>query len=237
MKLKKAIKILLGIVVFFTLPSLLFLGYLYIKYDEPIPVGVQGEKADALATKMLDALDFESYTNTNYIEWTFRNKRHYKWEKDKNICTVYWKEYKVVLTLDDYTQSTTYVHNFRVTDDRHQELINDAVKYFKHDCFWLTAPYTILDKNTERYIVTHNNEDALLVTYKDNSPYTNDSFLWILDSQGKPKSVKIWSSLMPLKGIEATWSNWITTESGAILPSHHNLLFFSFNLGDVKATN
>ena len=129
------------------------------------------------------------------------------------------------------------MHNFRVTDERHQKLIDDAVKYFKHDCFWLIAPYTIFNTNVERRLSTFNNKDALLITYKNNPPYTNDSFLWILDNEGKPKSVKIWSSLMPLKGIEATWSDWITTESGAILPSHHNLLFFSFNLGDVKATN
>ena len=40
MKLKKTIKIVVGIVVFFTLPSLLFIGYIYFKYSEDVPVGI-----------------------------------------------------------------------------------------------------------------------------------------------------------------------------------------------------
>ena len=72
MKLKKTIKIVVGIVVFFTLPSLLFIGYIYFKYSEDVPVGIEGKAADALADKMLEALDYEAFNKTEYIEWTYQ---------------------------------------------------------------------------------------------------------------------------------------------------------------------
>lgn len=84
MKLKKPIKIIAGVIIFFTLPTLLFLGYVYFKYSEDVPIGIEGEAADALANNMLDALNYEAYKKTDYIEWTYQNKRRYEWDKTNN---------------------------------------------------------------------------------------------------------------------------------------------------------
>ena len=73
-KPKKIFKIITGIIIFLTLPSLLFFGFLYFKYNEDLPTGIQGEEADALAYKMLNALDYEAYKNTNYIELSFKSR-------------------------------------------------------------------------------------------------------------------------------------------------------------------
>ncbi|MBE9490411.1 MAG: hypothetical protein IMY67_08980 [Bacteroidetes bacterium] len=237
MKLKKTLKIIAGVIVFITLPSLLFFGYLYFKYDEDIPQGKQGVEAEILAVKMLDALDFTAYKKTNYLEWTFKNKHHYKWEKDKNICTVYWKDYKVILHLNNVAQSKVYVHSFIVKGETEKELLEKAIDYFNNDSFWLVAPYKIFDKGVERRLVTLNNgDDALLVTYTSGGSTPGDSFLWILDDNGKPTSFKMWTSLLPLQGVEASWSDWITTKSGAQLPSFHKILFLGLEMGDVKGT-
>ena len=102
MKPKKIAKIIIGVIVFFTLPSLLFFGYVYLKYDEDLPIGTKGEQAEQMATKMLSALDYEAYKNTNYIEWTFKNRHHYQWKKNEETCTVHWEDYKVDLNLNEY---------------------------------------------------------------------------------------------------------------------------------------
>jgi len=237
MKYKKILKIIAGLLVFITLPSLLFLGYLYFKYDEVLPQGKQGVEAEILAVKMLDALDFTAYKKTNYIEWTFRNKHHYKWEKDKNICAVYWKDYKVVLHLNNHKNSKAYVHNFTVKGDLEQELLQEAIDYFNNDSFWLVAPYKIYDPGTERRLITLENGDkGLLVTYTSGGSTPGDSYLWILDDNGKPISFKMWTSLLPLQGVEASWSDWITTKSGAQLPAFHKLLFLGLEMGEVRGT-
>lgn len=237
MRLKKTFKIIAGVIVFLTLPSLLFIGFLYFKYDEDIPYGIKGAKAETLAIKMLDALDFEAYKKTNYIEWTFKNKHHYKWEKDKNICTVYWKDYKVILHLNNIENSKTYVHNFNVKGETEKELLEKAISYFNNDSFWLVAPYKIFDIGTERSLVTlENGDEALLVTYTSGGSTPGDSYLWMFDDNGKPKSFKMWTSLLPFDGLEASWSNWITTESGAQLPTFHKLLFLGLEMRGVKGT-
>jgi hypothetical protein len=237
MALKKTLKIITGVVVLITLPSLLFLGYLYFKYDEELPFGKKGAEAETLAVNMLDALNYDAYKKTNYLEWTFKNKHHYKWQKDKNICTVYWKDYKVVLNLNDNENSKVYVHNFNIKNDLSKELLDKAISYFNNDSFWLVAPYKIYDIGTERRLVNlENGNKALLVTYTLGGTTPGDSYLWKFNNEGLPVSFKMWTSILPLKGIEASWSDWMTTKSGAQLPSFHKLLFFGIDMGDVKGT-
>ena len=88
-KAKKIFKIILGVIIFFTLPSLLFFGFVYFKYAEDLPQINPTEKADILAYKMLEALDYEAYKNTDYIEFTFKQRHKYQWNKLENTCNVF----------------------------------------------------------------------------------------------------------------------------------------------------
>ena len=236
-KSKKVFKIISGVVIFFTLPSLLFFGFLFFKYDEDLPNGVQGEQADALAYNMLEALDYDAFKNTNYLEWTFKKRHHYKWDKGNSTCEVYWKEFKVNLDLNDHTQSKAYVHSFKVESEMAKELITKALDYFNNDSFWLVAPYKIFDNGTERRLVKlENGNEALLVTYTSGGSTPGDSYLWLLDDSGKPKAFKMWTSILPIDGLEASWSDWTTTESGAQLPTFHKLLVLGLETNDIKGT-
>lgn len=78
MKIKKIVKIIFGVIIFFTLPTLLFFGFMYIKYNEELPKGIENEQANILAKKMLSALNYQAYESTNYLEWTFKNKHHFQ---------------------------------------------------------------------------------------------------------------------------------------------------------------
>jgi hypothetical protein len=237
MNLKKVLKWIAGTVVFLTLPTLLLYGGLYLKYNEEIPFGVQGAKADSLATKMMRSIDYEAFKKTKFIEWTFKKRHHFKWEKNENVCTVYWKEFKVDLDLDDYSKSKAFIHNFRVEGRQAQGLINKAISYFNNDSFWLVAPFKVFDVGTERRLVTlDSGEEALLVTYTSGGSTPGDSYLWLLDDSYRPKSFKMWTSILPIQGLEASWEDWITTESGAQLPTFHKFLFFGIEINDVKTT-
>lgn len=234
---KKILKIITGVIIFLTLPSLLFFGFLYFKYNQDLPYGIQGEQADALAYKMLDALDYEAYKTTNHIEWTFQKRRHYEWDKKNNICNVFWKENKVVLNLKNISKSKVYIHNFKNESDMAKELIDKAASYFYNDSFWLVAPYKVFDEGVERRLVkTKDNKEALLVTYTSGGVTPGDSYLWLLENNGKPKAFKMWTSILPIDGLEASWSDWMTTESGAQLPTFHKLLFLGFELNDIKGS-
>lgn len=233
--LKRVLKIVTGIIIFITLPSLLLFGFLYFKYNEVLPVGAKTEQADVLAKRMLDALNYDAYKTTDYIEFTFKKRHHYKWNKTKNTCEVYWKNYKVYLELNDNSKSEAFKNDLKIEGKDTQELIEKAISYFNNDTFWLVAPYKVFDQGTKRSLVTlENDEIALLVTYTTGGSTPGDSYLWHLDEKGKPKSFQMWTSILPIDGLEATWSHWTTTETGAMLPTFHKMLVLGLEIDVIK---
>ncbi|WP_179336120.1 hypothetical protein [Winogradskyella costae] len=234
-KLKKAFKIIGGVIVFFTLPTFLLFGFIYLKYNEELPTGQQGAKAEQLAVKMLESLDESAYVNTDYIEWTFKGSHTYKWYKTDNTCEVYWKDFTVILDLETPNNSKVFVLKQEYNGIEKQDYILKAENYFNNDSFWLVAPYKVLDEGTERRVViTEDNKEALLVTYKSGGTTPGDSYLWHFDDEGKPKSFQMWVDILPIKGLEATWENWTITESGAQLPTFHQFMILGIEITDVK---
>ena len=234
-KLKKGLKIIAGILIFFTLPTLLLFGFMYLKYNEDLPKGLEGEQADQLATMMLETLNEAAYLNTDYLEWTFKGAHHYKWYKSDGTCEVYWDNFTVILDLENNKNSTVFVAEHIYNGIEKQKYVNKAQNYFNNDSFWLIAPYKVFDQGVERRLVkTEDHKDALMVTYTSGGSTPGDSYLWHFDDQGLPKSYQMWVDILPINGLEATWENWIITESGAKLPTFHKLLFIGIEIGDVK---
>ena len=231
---KKILKIVAGTIIFLTLPTLLLFGFIYFKYNEDLPKGVEGPQAEQLATKMLNALDHEAYKNTNYIEWTFTKRHHFKWNKAKNTCEVYWKAYKVNLDLNDSSNSEAFKNDLKIEDSSSKKLIAKALDYFNNDSFWLVAPYKVFDPGTERRVVSlDNGSEALLATYNSGGSTPGDSYLWHLDDSGKPISFQMWVDILPINGLEASWTDWTTTESGAQLPSFHKFMIIGMEITDI----
>ncbi|TXD46440.1 hypothetical protein [Polaribacter sp. IC073] len=208
----------------------------YFINNEKLPEGTQGKEADALATKMLNAINYEAFENTEVLEWSFTNEHFYKWNKQENIVTVSWDENKVILHTNEPEKSTVFVADKKVED---KEILKMAKDYFNNDSFWLIAPYKIFDNGTERRLVKYNGKDALLITYTSGGSTPGDSYLWLLDENYFPTSFKMWTSVIPIGGVSATWSDWKTTKTGIQLPTKHTLSLFGLeiDLGDVSAEN
>ena len=235
LKTKRIFKIIGGIIIFFTLPTLLFYGFMYIKYNEDLPTGKLGTEADELATTMLSALNEEAYLNTDYIEWTFKGKHHYKWYKTDDTCEVSWDAMTVILDFSDAGNSKVFAGKHEYNGVEKQEYIDKARRFFNNDSFWLVAPFKVFDNGTERRLVTtEDGKKSLLVTYTEGGTTPGDSYLWHLDENGLPKSFQMWVDILPIDGLEASWDQWITTESGIKLPTSHKFLVFELDMGEVK---
>ena len=211
-------------------------GIYYFANNESLPEGKKGKDADALAIKMLNALDGDAFDNTEILKWSFRNEHFYTWNKQENIVHVSWYNNKVTLYTKQPEKSELYVDG-KISNN--PELITQAQNFFNNDSFWLVAPYKIFDSGTERSIVKHNDKDALLITYTSGGSTPGDSYLWILDDNYLPTSFKMWTSIIPLGGVSATWSDLKSTKSGIKLPTKHTLSLFGLgiDMGDVRGYN
>lgn len=209
-------------------------GVLYYLYNEPLPTGESGPEADALAYIMLDALNYKNYNNTNVLEWSFRGDHYYKWDRRKEIVSVSWDDITVHLDLITPSSSKATINNSSASYEKTKDLIEKAQSYFNNDSFWLVAPFKVFDHGTERYLVDlKDGSEALLVTYTQGGDTPGDSYMWIIEPSGKPKSFKLWTKIIPIGGVEATWQDWTKTESGVFLPTLHKLGPLSISMGEV----
>lgn len=233
--IRKILKIL-GIVV-----ALLLVGFIivYAVYNEKLPEGRPGAAADALAEKMLATLNYEKFKDTRYLEWSFQGgANHYKWDTKKRKVDVSWDDYVVKLDLISTGSSLAFKNGERLMDIESEGMIEKAVDYFNNDSFWLVAPYKVFDAGVERSIVPlPDGTDGLLVTYTKGGSTPGDSYLWMLQPNGFPKSFKMWVKIIPIGGIEATWDDWAVMESGAFLPKSHELGPVKLMMGDIRGYN
>lgn len=193
-------------------------------------------KADALANKILKAIKHEAYKNTRYIDWSFGGRRHYKWDKQKHIVEVSWNDVKVILHPNNLEKSKAFLKG--VETQNKDSFVKRAWDLFNNDSFWLVAPHKLYDSGIIRSIVIEDGQEALHVKYTTGGTTPGDSYTWIIDSNYVPKSYKMYVPSMKMVDTPATWEEWITTESGTLLPKNHT---FSGNrklsMGDVKAYN
>ena len=227
-QIKKVFLALLGIVI-------LLLLVFFVVYDEPLPKGVQGDKADRLATKMLDALSFEKYQQTEKLCWTFRGKNTYEWNRKEGKCVVFWENKRVYLDLRKKRESSVFVDDVLFHGPEKNELIDRALASFNNDSFWLVAPFKLFDKGVERrYVMTKEGKEALLVTYTSGGTTPGDSYLWHLNEQGIPTSFQLWVDIIPIGGLHASWENWKTIASGAKIATSHQLSFLNIELTNIR---
>lgn len=199
--------------------------------SEPLPIGFVGPQADALATKIEQTLGKSAYDNLSQISFSFRN-HHYEWLKKENKVTVTWDEYSVNLDLNN--TSTSEVLPSGLSDEIKSKLITQAIAYFYNDSYWLVAPFKFFDPGVERRLVQlEDGSKALLITHTTGGVTPGDSYLWIIDQNGRPTSFKLWVSIIPIKGIRATWDQWGTV-SCVQFSTHHKLGPLSISIDNLR---
>ncbi len=224
--MRKVLKIVTIIV------GVLIIGAIVLRFalSEKMPKGEQGAAADALAQKMLAAINKPAWDSTGVVQWRFhgRGNHDFLWDRTRNWVQVKWEENEVYVILDSL-QGTAFQNGKQVEGEAANELVKQAWEFFANDSFWLNAPAKVFDKGTERRLVKlQNGEEALLITYTSGGVTPGDAYLWILDENGLPKEWKMWVEIIPFGGAPSTWTDWTTLQTGAKIAQNHLL--------DVKLT-
>ncbi|WOK06387.1 hypothetical protein RT717_25255 [Imperialibacter roseus] len=202
--------------------------------SDPLPEGEEGPEAEALADKMLTAINDDRYQQIKTLSWTFPGGHHYVWHKPDNIVTVTWGDIEVEFSPDTFEGFATEKGNSLEGDELH-DVIQTAWTYFANDSFWLVAPFKVRDPGTERRLVETAEGPGLLVTYTSGGVTPGDSYLWLLDENFKPSAWKLWVKVIPIGGVEISWENWQNYE-GTWLASSRNAGFYQMEIKDIRVT-
>lgn len=203
-----------------------------------MPDGIEGEEADNFALQIQKAVHHDKFINTDYIQWSFRDKNHYLWDKKSGKVEVKWDTYKANLDLQNFENSIITENGKLINSPEKDKLLNKALSYFNNDSFWVVAPHKLFDKGVTRKLINlENNTKGLLVTYSSGGTTPGDSYLWKVDENYIPTTYQMWVSLIPIGGIEASWERWKTTDSGAYLAQYHKTLGIGIPISNLRAWN
>lgn len=213
----KRIGIFLGILI-----AALFV--LYLLNNESLPKGKTGPEADALAQKVLTAINKTAWDTTGAVSWNFAGRHEHLWDRDRHFAEVKWEDYRVLVNINEIS-GVAYKGGEALADKtENDKLVRTAWEYWANDSFWLNAPAKVFDGGTSRSIVKlEDGSDGLMISYSSGGVTPGDSYLWILDENGLPKSYKMWVQIIPLGGAEATWEDWKTLSTGAKISGFHKL--------------
>lgn len=219
----------------FLLPCLLVLGCAGV--DTAITEKDTGPIADSLAQKIMKATAYDAWQETAVVGWTFAGQNKHIWDRERKYSRVEWG--KTVVVFDHNTkQGKAWKDGENVEGEELVKLIDEAWNSWANDSFWLNPFEKLYDEGTERaYVKTEGGNDALLITYTSGGNTPGDSYLWITDETGRPIAVKMWVSIIPIKGIKFSWEDWQTLETGAKAAGLHKLSFIELKLTEIKAAS
>ena len=199
---------------------------LFLAYDEDLPRGEVGLEAEALADRLLAAVDKPAWDTTAFVAWDFAGRQRYRWRRDVDTVEVRWGGVRVDLHTETVT-GVAYRDGERVLGDDADELVREAWAHFCNDSFWLAAPFKVRDPGTTREAVPlplggdGEGGTGLLVRYASGGVTPGDAYLWELGDDGRPVAYRMWTSIIPVGGVRATWADWTRLPSGAWVAERH----------------
>ena len=203
-------------------------------YSEAKPDGQAGPDADALARKMIASTQPDAWRQTGAIQWNFAGRFMHLWDRKRGFDRVTWGPYEVFVRLSDKT-GVAYADGTQIEPERAKGLVDKAYARWVNDSFWLYPFDGVFDETTTRArVALADGGHGLLVTYGGGGLTPGDSYLWMLDDSGRPTAWKMWVSIIPVGGLEFSWQEWRTVETGAAISTLHSGVF-DLRIDDLKA--
>lgn len=218
-----------------TLLVVIVAGFLLFRsFDKSLPAGEAGPGADDMARAMMAAVDTDAWDRTGAVQWDFAGRQQHLWDRQRGYVRVRWKENEVLLDLE--TRSGVARQGGEPLDEAAAApLLEQAWSFWCNDSFWLNPVAKLFDEGTSRALVPlEDGGTGLLVTYGSGGVTPGDSYLWAVGQDGLPEAWWMWTQILPLGGIEASWQDWITLDTGARVATRHDIGFLELELTDVR---
>ncbi len=214
---------------------LFIVGFLAIKLlsqSEPNEIG--GENADLLANQMLESLDVQAWDTLNFISWKFRGQHQYYWNKRDEMAIIEYGNTSVLMDLNTI-EINAYSDGKLLEGKKKEKARKKAWSIWCNDSFWLCAPFKIYDKGVKRSVVEMDNgEKGLMASYTSGGVTPGDKYMWILDENNRPTGWRMWTKILPVKGLYTSWENWLTLPGGAQIAREHRNGKIGMSLDPIK---
>jgi hypothetical protein len=190
--------------------------------SEPRPSGVEGPRAEALADRMLAAIDHRAWSHTGAVRWQLRAGRPLLlWDRQRDVVEARYGDGTRVLLHLPTRRGIAQRGGARVSGRDEATLLERAYADWANDSFWLHAPAKVRAPGTRRALVERDGLAQLLVTYGSGGVTPGDAYLWELGEHDLPMAWRMWVSVLPVGGVRTTWEEWRRLPTGALVAQGH----------------
>ena len=123
--------------------------------------------------------------------------------------------------LVDTDLKTAWVEGKEVSGEDRAKLLAKGKAHWINDSFWLNPVSKLRDEGVALSTVAVDDGAGLMATYGSGGNTPGDSYLWIVDDKGLPTAWKMWTKIIPIGGLKASWESWVTLDSGAKVSTQH----------------
>jgi hypothetical protein len=214
---------------------LIFLVVLLAAACSTLPTGKEGPEAEALADKMIESAGYEKWkTDTSAVIFDFREKETIFYDLKRNLIEVGLADGNEIIQLNRATWKAIVKIKGKKLEGgkKFDEMVATANAKFVNNIFWLNPLYHIRSPGAKRYLVDKN---RLRVTFSSGGVTPGDSYVFTFDEkQNRMVKIEMWVSIIPIKGISATFENYKTFETGVPVAQDHKNGFLNIKLRKIK---
>ena len=205
---------------------------------EQAPSGTEGEAAERMAAEAERAVNLAAWRETKALRWTFAGIHDHLWDRERGFARVVRGKRKVLLVLaGEGTSGRAWEGERELSGSELESRLQWAWTQWCNDSFWLNPVAKFRDPGTNRLDCGTNEsgQRLLMIRYDSGGVTPGDRYVWELGPDGLPQRWKMWVSILPVGGVDATWEGWETLATGAKVATDHELLFgIHLKLTDVK---
>ena len=193
---------------------------------QPLPRASAGAQSEALTKDIYKALCLPCWEDTGAVYWVFSGTvrgsvqayRELLWDRERGFVQVREGNTDVQFSLKT-DQVLAFRNNLPVVNPA--PLVQRAFKSFVNDKYWLFPIASFNEGGASRTGAYVGDEFVLRVDYGRASFSPGDTYLWFVDVSGMPYGWKMWTSLVPIKGMWMTFDRWVTLETGVKVSTLH----------------
>ena len=188
-----------------------------------LPDAAPGSEALERAARIEAAVGLDAWNELSAVSFVFAGRNHHLWDRQRGLHRVEYGRHVVMYALES-RRGRAWKNGKELHAEALDAALERAWSMWCNDTFWLYPFDKLRDPGvTLGAVDLADGSQGLLVHYGQGGVTPGDSYLWIIDADGLPIAWRMWVSVVPIPGLEASWEGWRDLPGGARVPTLHRL--------------